>query len=391
MNKKLLTTLFAGLALGLSGCSYSAQEAPYEADPVLQVPKTLQKDAFAFAVFQSQATASLASSERKNLILSPASLENLLGILREGARGATRAAIDKLSMGQRGVKSAMRVESANALFVDESLQLRPVSVKDIQRLSFADATGAAETINTWCKDKTHGLIPEIVTPEDFPSSEPTSMVAANAVYLKEKWLRPFGSDDTHRRIFQKSNGQTVAVDMMSQKGWFRCAAGADWQAVALFYRTDGREGEPGCFIAILPKGDACRFAAGLTAEKYNAIRLALAKAHPEEVTVNLPKMEMRNGEDSLSDTLKRLGLDILFDRDKADFSGFAPELCLKGIRQRCYVKVDEKKTEAAAVTTSDIIPQCVPTSITFDRPFVWAIGDLTTGAAPYFIGVCEQP
>lgn len=36
-------------------------------------------------------------------------------------------------------------------------------------------------------------------------------------------------------------------------------------------------------------------------------------------------------------------------------------------------------------------PQPAPKVITFNRPFLWVIGGLTTPAAPWFMGLCEEP
>lgn len=64
--------------------------------------------------------------------------------------------------------------------------------------------------------------------------------------------------------------------------------------------------------------------------------------------------------------------------------------------EKCYAKVDELGTEAAAVSlaimvSAACVPPQPPPSIRFGKPFIWAIGDLTTPAPPYFIGLCEQP
>ena len=46
---------------------------------------------------------------------------------------------------------------------------------------------------------------------------------------------------------------------------------------------------------------------------------------------------------------------------------------------------------AGGIVNCAMLPMAPPPAIRFDRPFIWAIGDLTTGAAPYFMGLFEQP
>ncbi len=394
MNIKQLLALATASAFCACSLTSPATAAPdsYEPDPVLTAPAQLTGDRFALDMFRE-----LAATQSGNITFSPASLEAVLQLLRGVAAGGTRAEFDALRMGQTGIASAMQVQSADALFAAEDLKLKPaVAQLPLHRTDFKEADEAAEEINDWCAEQTKGLIPSLVTEDDF--SEDTRLVILNAIYLKEKWLRPFDGDSTQENgRFRKADGSTVSTPLMRQTADFRYAEGADWQAVALFYRRDGRAGEPACFIGILPKGDARAFAKGLTVQKYDQIRLALAASRPQEVALTLPKMDVDSGAVSLKPALFALGLQTAFS-DAADFSGLAEEeLKIDKVLQRCHVIVSEKETEAAAVTAAIMMPCYIPMErpqpkvISFDRPFIWAIGDLTTGAAPFFLGLCEEP
>ncbi len=386
ISRYLLPAALAAAALCLSSCTKG--DPPHEADPVLNAPAAMQGDYFALNMFRA-----LVAEREGNVTFSPASLESVLRLLREGAGGGSRMALDALPLGQQGVKSAMRVQEASALFVAEYMRLktRPAQV---HRVPFATKPELAqEEINDWCDRETHGLVPQIVSRQDITPN--TRLVALNAVYLKETWLRPFDKAATREKgSFTLADGRELTVPLMFQCSELRCAEGEDWQAVALFYRRDGREGEPGCFIGILPRGAARDFARELTAEKYNSIRRALADAAPQRTSVILPKLEVDSGSFSLRPALVQQGLQQLFGA-QADFSALTDEeLFLSDVLQRCHVIVSEKETEAAAVT--GVVMECKsaapePKRIHFTRPFVWAIGDLTTGAPPYFLGLCESP
>lgn len=352
----------------------------------------LRSDALAVQLF-----ADLAQRESGNVVFSPASLEKVLRLLQRGAQGETRAAFDALPMGREGVCSAMQVRSADALFADESFELR-LSAGQVMRVSFAERPEeAVNIINSWCREQTEGRIPTMLSRADV--SADTVLVAANAVYLREQWLHPFEPEETRQGVpFALPGGGTAEVDMMSRTDVFRYAEGADWQAVALFYRRDGREGEPGCFIGILPKGEARPFARVMTAAQFSAIRAALAVAPPQRVQVDLPKMHVQTPTFSLKSSLCAAGLQAAFEPE-ADFSalGHSPRgrLSLSNVMQRCMVELSEKETVAAAVTMAPmpccaLLPEPLP-RLRFDRPFIWAIGDLTTEAPPYFLGLFERP
>lgn len=363
-----------------------SESITYEADPVVaEAPE--QCDALAVDMFRL-----LVEQENGNIVFSPASAEAVLHLLRAGARGDTAAELNALPYGKQGVQSAMQVQSANTIFAEEAMNLT-VSEDEVQRVPFATAPEkAAKSINSWCSDHTHDKIKEIISSGDITPQ--TRMIACNAVYLHEKWLHPFEKSVTEKQLFYPAQGAAKKVPTMYHKGSCLYAEGKDWQAVALFYRRDGRPGEPGCFIGILPKGDARAFAANLTATSFNAIRAALAEVQQEEVQIYLPRFTVKTNTFSLKKILQNIGLNRTFDA--ANFSGFSTEpLSLSDIVQKCYVKVDEHGTEAAAVTASMMRyaahPSHKPYIIQFNRPFLWVIGDLTTDAPPYFMGLVEMP
>ena len=390
--KKLFIIICMGGLLTLCGCQLLSVEPPYEYNPPSAVPYGV--DALAVDMFRH-----VVAQEKGNVVFSPASAEAVLLMLRDGAAGQTRRELDALPYGKQDVTSAMQVESANAIFADDSLTIKP-GATSVQRVPFADNPAkAVDIVNAWCSEKTHGKISAILSP--LLLSKDTRLIATNAVYLKEKWLRPFMPSSTRPQEFHLSNGSTVRVPMMHQEANLLYAKGKDWQAVALFYRRDGRKGEPGCFIGILPKGDARAFAATLTPQKFNAIRTALAQSGYEHTEVFLPRFEVNPPAFSLATALQTLGVRAAFSKQAADLRNLAqtPDgtpLYLSDIVQRCYVKADEQGTKAAAVTGMAVAIQSAPIIkepriIRFDKPFLWVIADLSTAAPPYFMGLVETP
>lgn len=353
-------------------------------------------DAFAVQMFST-----LAKEQKGNIVFSPASLEAVLRLLKQGARGNTAAELAALPMGKTGIKTTISPKSANALFIDDSLHLSPkIKTDKVFVVPFGENNKeAANIINAWCEKQTKGLIPHILNAKDL--SPLTRLVAANAIYLKAKWCSPFATEDTQENaVFTMANGTTTTVDMMFQQEEFRYAEGEDWQAVVLYYQADKRytpDMQWVGYIGILPKGDAREFAAALTPQKYQDIRKALAEGYPQDTIVYLPRFAVDPGAYSLKSALEACGVTQSFS-PAADYRGFAEGLMLSDVLQRCYVKVDEAGTEAAAVTVAMVEEGCYasdeetkPKRIRFDRPFIWVIGDIQSSAAPYFMGLFEKP
>ncbi len=381
-TKQLLSLLLPALALG---CTPIAATAAPEPQPTLKAPAQVAGSALAFDVFRA-----LAAEKKGNITYSPDSLEAVLALLRDISAGKSHQELAALKMGQRLVLHALELERANALFAADDAKLKPQVKGPLHRAPFATQPAqAAERINAWCREGTHGLIPELVSEADIDKS--TRLVALSALFLKGKWLHPFDPRDSYEGAFYTAGG-TQAATFMTTKGSFRLAAGDGWQAVALFYAAEGRRGEPACFIGILPTGNARDFAAKMTLKQYNAIRRALTEAPTKRgIRVTLPKMVLESGSFSLKQALLASGLQQCFAH--IDLSRLLDEdkLFLADVVQRCRVEISEEGTSAAAATAAVVNERSRSPEISFDRPFIWAIGDLSSAAAPLFVGLCEHP
>lgn len=336
--------------------------------------------------------------QKGNVVFSPASLEGVLRLLKQGARGETLRELDSLSMPERVSPSAMSPAEANALFVDKSLALKPGIKVDavIPAPLMTNAVKSADMVNAWADEKTRGMIPSIIKPADLQGGQ-CAMIAANAIALEEKWRIPFAPEMTCPTPFRCADGSEREVPMMFKTDRYTYAAGDDWQALALFFRSDKEEGVPGCFLSILPIfKDARAFAETLTPQKFDSICKALAAAERCQVRVGMPRFEQRTDTFSLTNALKSCGVKRIFTM-QADLSGFAEgPLYLSEVLQRCYVKADEQGAKAAAVTVGMVRffsarPPSRPVPFIMDRPFIWAITDLENSTAPLFMGLFEAP
>jgi len=115
---------------------------------------------------------------------------------------------------------------------------------------------------------------------------------------------------------------------------------------------------------------------------------------PIRLVLTMPGFEF-DSEFSLKDTLAAMGMPVAFT-DGADFSGMTgnPELFISDVLHKAFVAVDEKGTEAAAATAViagvSSVPIEPPVQVTVDRPFIFLIRDIDTGAI-LFIGRVMNP
>jgi serpin B len=69
------------------------------------------------------------------------------------------------------------------------------------------------------------------------------------------------------------------------------------------------------------------------------------------------------------------------------------DLFISEVKHKTFCRVDEKGTEAAAVTSVEMRLTSMPVAdeiLAFDRPFLYGIMDTRTGV-PLFLGIMEAP
>ena len=116
-------------------------------------------------------------------------------------------------------------------------------------------------------------------------------------------------------------------------------------------------------------------------------RSAMSMLQPKEVALNMPQFRMETSL-VLNKTLERMGVTTAFS-SAADFKGISVmgPLKLDVIKQKCYIDVNTKGTEAAAVTGAQIRMTSVRpvVSMNVDRPFLFVIADVEN-KMPLFAG-----
>lgn len=316
-----------------------------------------------------------------NLAVSPYSAGVALSMLAEGAEGQTKVEFNKalndciFKAEDLGANDSIVVKSVNSLWIDDDFSIRNRYVNLMQKdfdalattLSFSDPA-TVKAINNWCAEQTNGKITEII--DKLGSND--VMVLLNALYFNAPWLDPFDAGQTYNAKFNGSR-QVSDVRMMSRKSYMNYAEYMGCQLVELPY-----EGGRYSMYVLLPPHDVDinEMISYLSEEAYTT---AMSAMKSTEVLLRMPKVKVETSL-LLNPALERLGIRTAFT-PAADFKGIAEmgPLSLGLVKQKCYVDISEKGTEAAAVTSAQIrLTAARPSSfvrMTVDRPFLFFITD----------------
>ena len=239
-------------------------------------------------------------------------------------------------------------------------------------------------INDWVSDQTEGRIEDLIPQGAIDAL--TRLVLTNAIYFNAAWAYPFDGDITADGPFYLIDGGQVTVPMMKQTEAFGYTDGEGYQAIELLY-----DGDELSMVIMLPEdGQFEVFEEGLQADKVSDI---IGGLELTEVALTMPQFEF-DSEFSLKDTLAGMGMPVAFS-GAADFSGMTGgrDLYISEVLHKAFVSVDEAGTEAAAATAVIMKETAMPgqpAEVTIDRPFIFLIRDIETGAV-LFVGRVMDP
>lgn len=354
---------------------------------------------FGFELYQE-----LNVGEDKNLLISPTSIALALSMTLNGADGETRRAmmetlhvadIDLQELNQQNQLLVQHLENsdvtisiANSLWMRQGIAFRQEFIEanqsyydaEARDLDF-DSPAAAETINGWVAEKTEGLIDKMVV---APIDPLTRLFLINAIYFQGDWSTPFNPDSTREDTFHTDQG-AVRVPFMHQFGSLDYQERDGWQAVRLPY------GEGSIAMYVFLPTELEQFSQQLNETNWQSW---LNGFRPEQVQLHLPKFKFAY-EQSLNDVLKSLGMSVAFAAEEADFHPMAEideDLYISEVKHKSFIEVDEAGTEAAAVTSVEVMAGGMPqyTELKIDRPFFFVIHDSQTGAT-LFLGSVLDP
>ena len=319
-----------------------------------------------------------------NVVVSPYSAGVALSMLAEGAEGQTRAEFDDALNGclfgseDLGANDSIQVKSANSVWVSDNFSIRNRYVdlleKDfdafITTQNFTDPA-TVKAINNWCYENTEGKIGSIID-RLGPNAV---MVLMNALYFNAPWEYAFDPAQTRDGIFH-GIVEDREVSMMTRKARYMYAEYQGCQMVRLPYSGD----RYAMYIVLPPENLDVNSVIPYISE--SAYKAAMNMLSAQQVIVKMPKFKLEAAF-VLNEALQKMGIESAFTAG-ADFSGIAAmgPLCLDSVKQKCYIDVSEKGTEAAAVTIAQVrltsVSPTVVKTMNVDRPFLFFIADSET-------------
>ncbi len=352
----------------------------------------------------------------RNTAVSPYSVHAAFAMAREGARATTREQLDAalhlrgdVTAGMRAFsgridaigRSGVTLRTANRVFLQEGLTVEPTFRGALDRgfgapfelAPFMTSPEAARArINGWVAGQTNDRIRDLLPPGSVDSD--TKLVLTNAMYFLGTWQRAFDPRATAEHPFSIDGGASQRVPMMHTSDRLRYGEVEGARLVELPYT--GREI---AMVVVVPdaRDGLASLLASLDAARLDALFAAL-RPRPT-VEVGLPRFRIQGGSVPLSGAMRLLGVEQAFDPDHADFRGIAsldPPLYVSEAYHQAFVEVNEQGTEAAAATavvmaTRGIAaPEPEPVVIIADRPFLFFLRDMTSGAV-LFVGHVVDP
>jgi serpin B len=313
----------------------------------------------------------------KNLLISPLSVFQVLGLTANGAKGETLNqmlsvlensniadvnTINKLIL--LAINNFQSVEIANAIMTIKEPKSTFLQVGRLYQAT-VDTLRSAAQVNNWCNLKTHGKITEII--EEIEPN--TVMMLLNALYFEGQWQTEFDTKNTTKRDFYHLGGtkRATKVDSMALYERFNYYDDREVQIVEMPYKDDSMSA-----VVILPNNgininDYIESLDDFKLQKY------FKRMNNEIVELHLPKFSFECS--SLFNTaLQKMGMTVPFGGE-ADFSGILDEfIYISKVIQKSFLSVDEHGTVATSVTSEAInVRGEGPRVFDVNRPFLFLI------------------
>ncbi|KAK8566114.1 hypothetical protein V6N13_021185 [Hibiscus sabdariffa] len=373
------------------------------------------------------------AEDGSNTVISPFSFHLILSMIAAGSAGRTLEqlfrCLGSTSLEEMNSSASQMIDLAspvidgrndyavgdldlsfvNGAWVAEGLKLKPYFQEILADLYHAvakevDFANKAEQVvaevNAWAETATRGLIKNLLTTEALEAlNDRTALILANALYFKGTWAQLFDTSRTKTRVFHLSDGHKVHVPFMTSLGFqryfYRSFAG--FKILKLPYKSHHPSRKFAMYFFLPDARDGLKDL------------LEMFKANPEYLNMRFDLVEEKipdfwvprfkfEFEFEASEAMIGMGLDLPFDRTKAELTGMVHgstgRLFVKKVFHKCLIEVNEEGTEAAACTAVIIEMQsqsmCPIASFVADHPFMFMIKEEISGVV-FFVGSLLNP
>ena len=348
---------------------------------------------------------------KKNILISPLSVYQIISLLSNGANGKTQEEIlktllidenisdktlDELNSNNeniiKDIKNSGKIKIANAILSKIELLNSYINIGKKYDSYIAKLEGV-EQVNDWCREHTNGKITKLID----SLSPDIQIVLLNAIYFYSDWENKFKKKYTEKKNFKNADKSISQVDMMYQTlKYINYYEDETIQMIELPYKDNNNLS----MIIILPREDKYSSSYDyLNKENIDFTKLVNNLSKVEEVYFHFPRFEFEYSI-QLKDVLKDINMVSAFTTN-ADFSNINSTISLyvSEIIQRTYIKVTETGTEAAAVTGVILVGSPPPPEITYNmnvnHSFIYmirdkSIKDVDDNELMLFIGSCND-
>ncbi len=344
----------------------------------------------------------------QNYMFSPMSIKMALALAANGASGETQTEI----LNALGVSSLDEFNALSKDLIERYLQTDILSLniansiwmnKDKTSQNFSDDykkiatefydaevktinnSNAVKEINSWVSDKTNAKIPQIIqSADDFWA------MLINAIYFKGAWQDEFHERATKPDQFNNADGTKITIDFMNKTDWMAYAETNSSKILEMPYknRVDKISGD-GEYLGTERYEDLDVSMYLIMADGDINVERALSSAIEEDafksvyIKLAMPKFKIEYST-SLNKMLMNMGITTAFDTKNADFTRMFDKgnMWFTDTIHKTFINVDEKGTEAAAVTAIAMAGSALPpepTELKFNKPFYFVIRDNTSG------------
>ena len=359
---------------------------------------------FAFNIFER-----LASEDAgQNIFISPLSMLLAIAMTYNGAAGETGLAMadamefsgmdmEELNQGFSDLMASVlnadddiEISIANSIWQRADFDAREEFIdinkkyysSEVKKLNFSDP-GSVDIINNWISDATRKKIEKML--DEIPPD--IIMYLINAIYFKGDWTYPFEESSTSEAEFYLAGGDVKKVQMMRMHEYFDYIKGDGYAAVRLPY------GQEKFAMYILLPGEGIDIDSIVNNMDQTKWQQMIGNFEDTDIRLSMPKYKMEYGVKLLNDVLSDMGMGIAFGPE-ADFSNIADGIFISRIMHKAIIEVNERGSEAAAVTVTEMAESAMPVDevveFNVNRPFIFTISDDRTGSI-LFMGKVMDP
>lgn len=344
-------------------------------------------------------------SDKGNVLLSPISIQTILGLLQLGTIKFTSSQIaNVLYLPQNKAKlqdtfqnylkslhndSYTDINMANVIYVKDSLKI-PIQYKkaaeafdaEICNINFSKTAESVREINQWVANHTKYKITNLV--DESVVNEDLVILLLNALYFNAAWKYPFDKIITSEQKFHLFEGKETRTQMMIQTNTFNYSENHNLNAKFLELPY---QGDDYVLTIVLPNETY-----GLHDMTYRMDEiLAVQNMTEQEMTILIPKFKMEH-KTELKTVLEQLGLTDIFRQLNIKNLAFTRNLQVSKVLHKAFMNLDEVGTEAAAVTGITIEDRMGTYRKYFraDHPFIFYIRQKSSGVI-LFVGRFTEP